>query len=939
MRQSLMILLWILFVALPVQAERDVRNSQFGGGAGVKPTDEQIATLREAGWTCPDAKQWPNAWGGQGADVEVSFPQTGGHGVGPFCRLSGGNNGYLNGYWGFPFEDTQILEVWAKGNGILRVGLMAYKLSDDHSMILPGGQMPTLDIKIKTDKWVRYRYLMRKPDYELTGHPLFMAPEGTVDIDDVKILSSNRAFDLIVAEENTLYGKDALSEDTELIHFDENARSALSKFDTAVMEFENRADELPIAITKPMRNEIKSLTPYLHSDGIKTVATVHFNQMLVLTRVLQRLAGNELKDIDGISVIGVDSEITASHYPGKRFARAGKLTITNLRSNKVRYSENEAASTEATLTNETNKAITGTIVATMILGLDSRRELARVGDFSIESGESKKWRFNYNVGPETYGRAIEVEFLDGAGNSIDRWQEYYGVAEEFFRIHQHCYQTKSEYWDEDHFTFYYNQSHYFAHEPTALGMVPFDAEQYIAGQVGYRISVPLRKAQIARNKQIGVATTFYSIGCFDSQMGYEQVRKHPEFILYDANGQPAVDPLYGGYPNPMELASPIEVGPKRKELSIKPHLDREITPWQHVNMNFAREDAVRFAVEHMKTYSDHWGFDGVYFDGCLGVWSGYAYDGVKNVPSGKYEDFVKLGARNHQIFNEVLKRENKNYGTWLNWGLEGATGDFAKRHGITIWLGSGVDGDPLDDNVRAATTGRNVMLLDEISSFQGHSYSKLESDRVASRDHYVQKYGANHIIGYASTVVGTGEPGVSNWGWPTWNYVQAILTATQSHLASHFIPSHRPQLQFTTRYSQYVWARDVKVVAPPKAEGLIKVDTGVEEAKLRWRNFVYERDVDSGREIIVHLVQTPPTDMVDYQWADEPDPIEGVSVSLNTAGLDVSSAIACRPYHFEEPQQVVQTDLEIELVENTAKVHVPPFRYHTMLVFRVADNE
>ena len=34
MRQSLMILLWILFVALPVQAERDVRNSQFGGGAG-----------------------------------------------------------------------------------------------------------------------------------------------------------------------------------------------------------------------------------------------------------------------------------------------------------------------------------------------------------------------------------------------------------------------------------------------------------------------------------------------------------------------------------------------------------------------------------------------------------------------------------------------------------------------------------------------------------------------------------------------------------------------------------------------------------------------------------------------------------------------------------------------------------------------------------------
>ncbi|HCK52566.1 MAG TPA: hypothetical protein DIC23_05060, partial [Planctomycetaceae bacterium] len=80
-----------------------------------------------------------------------------------------------------------------------RAGLMAYKLSDDHKRILPGGQMPALEVVINSKEWVRYRYLMRKPSYELTGHPLFQTLKGTIDFDDVDILDSDPALDAIVA--------------------------------------------------------------------------------------------------------------------------------------------------------------------------------------------------------------------------------------------------------------------------------------------------------------------------------------------------------------------------------------------------------------------------------------------------------------------------------------------------------------------------------------------------------------------------------------------------------------------------------------------------------------------------------------------------------------------------------------------------------------------
>ena len=160
------------------------------------------------------------------------------------------------------------------------------------------------------------------------------------------------------------------------------------------------------------------------------------------------------------------------------------------------------------------------------------------------------------------------------------------------------------------------------------------------------------------------------------------------------------------------------------------------------------------------------------------------------------------------------------------------------------------DDDPRDDNIRAATDAKNVMLLDEHQNFTGDDYRNLLRNRLRSRDLYVQKYGASHIIGYASSAVDVQEPGATKWGWPAWNHVMSQLIATQSHLASFFVPSQRPGIQFMTRYSRFIWARDIRAVPPQIAGQDVQVKSGEE---LWWKRLVYQRKTAAGRDVICLL--------------------------------------------------------------------------------------
>jgi len=64
---------------------------------------------------------------------------------------------------------------------------------------------------------------------------------------------------------------------------------------------------------------------------------------------------------------------------------------------------------------------------------------------------------------------------------------------------------------------------------------------------------------------------------------------------------------------------------------------------------------------------------------------------------------------------------------------------------------------------------------------------------------------------------------------------------------------------------------------------------------------------------------------------------KGVNITADIGTGHISDVQACRPYHFEEEQQVVQETLEAKVAGGKVAVEVPPFRYYTMVVFRVED--
>jgi hypothetical protein len=334
----------------------------------------------------------------------------------------------------------------------------------------------------------------------------------------------------------------------------------------------------------------------------------------------------------------------------------------------------------------------------------------------------------------------------------------------------------------------------------------------------------------------------------------------------------------------------------------------------------------------------------VYIDGVISVAPGYAYDGRRNLPKDKGQA-ARLNARIQNRYCRILKQENPWFGTWYNFSA--LVIEWMRRvGGSDALLGAGAGDDGGNAWIRAMNNWKNVSCLLEWQTtlHQGEGPDRHPRDCFGllckNRDYIVQTYGGNVILGYLQggpieQLSGAKPPGPSKWGWPTVNYFLGQITATQHHLVLAVAPSPslEPAFQFQTRYSRFLWAPDIKLV--PEAAQVVRVQP---DGELLWKPVVYRRATRAGDDLIVHLVRIPPTDRWDLNWVDEPAPLTGVEVSVDIGRRAVGPAYACRPYQFEEPQQVVQEALPTTVAAGRATVTVPPFRYYTMVVIHVGPQ-
>jgi len=106
-----------------------------------------------------------------------------------------------------------------------------------------------------------------------------------------------------------------------------------------------------------------------------------------------------------------------------------------------------------------------------------------------------------------------------------------------------------------------------------------------------------------------------------------------------------------------------------------------------------------------------------------------------------------------------------------------------------------------------------------------------------------------------------------------------------------------------------------------------------------WEDLVYRRTTEGGYDLIVHLVRKPPTKEWNIDLADDPDEVRGAKVVATIPSGRVENVTVMRPYYYEDDQQPVHTTLTPNRNAGEAAVELPPFRYHSMVVFRVKDGK
>ena len=912
-----------------VRKSTPVRNCGFSVRGGIAPyfTQATVDTLRtNNGWTCPDVKDWPQWWNVVGKNGTVEFPRTGGVQSDGYAKL-GGQNVFLTGYHSYELEKCNyIYTVWARGKGRLQLHLISYGKDEAgkvKQLTKVGEAAAGMYVKVDSVEWVRYRHLLVKMPLLWQVNPWIGVEEGLLDIDEVDISASTPALDLIVAAESALYGSGALIENMDVVKADDTFKEKVNLYRDSVSAFFQVKNKIDKTLAESIEKEMKFLEPYVLAENITLVRAPYYNEMMALTQVLNKLSAKGVTVPAAIKAQKAESAV--DYKPGMHKVKQNTVMVVAIKPNKILYEESESATAKVTLINTMDTTQTVTLTAWLYADLDNVRNVAQT-NISIAAGGKTEWNIDYNVGSDTYGRALEVQVMDASGKELDRWQEYYQVGREWLRVQMHT------------FSRYNNMVHFFASEPTDWGIQSTSVEEYIAGQPGYHVKVNSRRNQIKSYQKTGKKITFYQNASLGGIMGYEEMRKHPEYVLYDENGQFSVDPVYGGYPSPMEIASPIETGPRRT--LRKPYLGRKLTPWQHCLANFGMEEVIEYGAKCIREYSKQHGFDGVFIDGLISATKGYGYDGKINIPENK-EEVARLNARLQNLYCNILKEENPFFGTWYNYAY--SVPDYYRRKDGYALLGAGSGEGDSDCWIRAMNNWKNVSCLMEwqhtfrSGEGQGRRVKYCFNALCENRDYIVQKYGGNAIVGYVDIPISQelDKPGPTRWGWPTLNYFMAQIIASQHHIVFPVLPlpSLEPSFQFQTRYSSLLWSPDIRVV--PEAERTVTVNAPEE---LLWKRLVYRRDTKDGYDLIIHLVRIPPTEKWDIKWINEPPPITGVSVSAVTGSGTVQSIYACRPSHFEEEQQVVAKALKAlkaETVDAKTTVAVPPFRYYTMVVLRV----
>ncbi len=226
---------------------------------------------------------------------------------------------------------------------------------------------------------------------------------------------------------------------------------------------------------------------------------------------------------------------------------------------KVHYFPQETVTCQVTVANPTGEGCEVTVAGDELSGLDTGNQVFSV-PATLGAGEQKTVPARYTLGPAEYGRELRVRLLRN-GKVVDTASDYFGVSRlplwvcagngydgsfhtgdrhSMFYVSPAAGQQSRQavqFWQRRHKTYW----EFFSWAPGDIADLspaedPFPGGE---GRLTYRSRETLRQ-QTAMIAAAGMWPVSYVNGTAWADAGYKLFQRHPEWFLYDANGEVAV---------------------------------------------------------------------------------------------------------------------------------------------------------------------------------------------------------------------------------------------------------------------------------------------------------------------------------------------------------------------------------------------------------------
>jgi len=228
---------------------------------------------------------------------------------------------------------------------------------------------------------------------------------------------------------------------------------------------------------------------------------------------------------------------------------------------KIRYKPEETVTLLTSLVNPTPSPVEATLIGEEIRAADTQREVFRQG-VGLAAGEEKQVKSSYMLGPEEYGREIRVRLLVGdrdvstgrdffavsklplwvaGGASGDRSYRAGNTGAGSFYVGPASAQDSwrgVQYWKKMRRVYF----EFFSWAPGDISDLS-PADDLFPGGEG-RLTYRSRQTILQQNQMltsVGIWPVSYVNGTCWAESGYRLFQHHPEWFLYDANGE------IGGY--------------------------------------------------------------------------------------------------------------------------------------------------------------------------------------------------------------------------------------------------------------------------------------------------------------------------------------------------------------------------------------------------------